>query len=168
MQKTQETWVPQSGKSPGGGNGYPLQCSCLENSMDRGASWATIHGIRRSQTWLSDWARTMLRYLGAGRPRRDCPFEDELIPEITNSPPWEYAFHVKTNTSKAISWAHHPQPCLLSSSEHSYTSGYYRDTRFYCTSHILLFFFLNKWKPCDKPVLRKSVGTIFPAVLFFN
>ena len=34
--------------------------------------------------------------------------------------------------------------------------------------HIYCFFFLNKWKPCDKPVLRKSVGTIFPAVLFFN
>ena len=34
-----------SGRSPGVGNGNLLQCSCLENSMDRGAWWATIHGV---------------------------------------------------------------------------------------------------------------------------
>ena len=33
--------IPGSGRSPGGGNGNPLQCSCLENPMDRGARWAT-------------------------------------------------------------------------------------------------------------------------------
>ena len=45
-------------RSPGKGNGYPLQCSCLENPMDRGAWWATVHGVGNSQTWLSDiWAR---------------------------------------------------------------------------------------------------------------
>ena len=36
--------VPGLGRSHGGGNGYPLQYSCLENSMDRGATWATVHG----------------------------------------------------------------------------------------------------------------------------
>ena len=35
--------IPGSGRSPGGGNGYPVQYSCLENSMDRGAWWATVH-----------------------------------------------------------------------------------------------------------------------------
>ena len=35
---------PESGKSPGGGNGNPLQYSCLENPRDRGAWWATVHG----------------------------------------------------------------------------------------------------------------------------
>ena len=35
--------IPGLGKSPGEGNGYPLQYSCLENSMDRGAWWATVH-----------------------------------------------------------------------------------------------------------------------------
>ena len=39
-----------------GGNGNPLQYSCLENSMDRGAWWATVHGVTKTQTWLSDWA----------------------------------------------------------------------------------------------------------------
>ena len=37
--------IPRSGRSPGGGKGNPLQYSCLENSMDRGAWWATVHGV---------------------------------------------------------------------------------------------------------------------------
>ena len=40
--------IPGSGRSPGEGNGYPLQCSCLENPMDRGAWWATVHGVAES------------------------------------------------------------------------------------------------------------------------
>ena len=40
--------IPGSGRSPGGGNGNPLQCFCLENSMDRGAWWATIQGVAKS------------------------------------------------------------------------------------------------------------------------
>ena len=43
-----------SGRLPGEGNGYPCQYSCLENSVDRGACWATVHGITKSQTRLSD------------------------------------------------------------------------------------------------------------------
>ena len=41
---------PGSGRSPGEGNGNTLQYSCLENSMDRGAWWATVHGIAKSWT----------------------------------------------------------------------------------------------------------------------
>ena len=40
-------WTPRSGRSPGEGNGYPLQHFCLENPMDRGAWWATVHGVTR-------------------------------------------------------------------------------------------------------------------------
>ena len=40
--------IPGSGRSPGGGNGNPLQYSCLENSIDRGAWRATVHGIAKS------------------------------------------------------------------------------------------------------------------------
>ena len=43
-----------SGRSPGEGNGNPLQNSCLENSMDRGAWLATVHGFSKSRTRLSD------------------------------------------------------------------------------------------------------------------
>ena len=50
--------VPGSGRSPGEGNGNPLQYSCLENPLDRGAWWATVHGVAKSQTWLSNWAYT--------------------------------------------------------------------------------------------------------------
>ena len=42
--------IPGSGRSPGGGNGNPLQYSCLENPMDRGAWWATVHGVTESDT----------------------------------------------------------------------------------------------------------------------
>ena len=42
--------IPGSGRSPGEGNGYPLQCFCLENSMDRGVWRVTVHGIAKSQT----------------------------------------------------------------------------------------------------------------------
>ena len=49
--------IPGSGRSPGEGSGYPLQYSCLENSMDRGAWQATVHGITKTQTWLSEVAQ---------------------------------------------------------------------------------------------------------------
>ena len=45
---------PGSGRSPGGGNVKPLQYSCLDNSMDRGYLWATVHRVTKSQTQLSD------------------------------------------------------------------------------------------------------------------
>ena len=45
---------PRLWKSPGEGNGYPLQYSYLENSMDRGALQAIVHGVEKSQTRLSD------------------------------------------------------------------------------------------------------------------
>ena len=46
---------PGSGRSPGEGNGNPLQYSCLENAMDRGAWFAAVHGVAKSQTQLSDF-----------------------------------------------------------------------------------------------------------------
>ena len=58
---------PWIGKIPVEGNGNPLQYSCLENSMDGGAWWATVRGITKSQTWLSDF--TFFHFLlSEGRP----------------------------------------------------------------------------------------------------
>ena len=57
--------IPVLGRSPGGGHGNPLQCSCLENPMDRGAWWATVHGAARSRTPLKGF-RTRTRT----RPRQ--------------------------------------------------------------------------------------------------
>ena len=45
--------IPESGRHPGEGNGYQMQYSCLENSMDRGARRATVLGIAKSQAGLS-------------------------------------------------------------------------------------------------------------------
>ena len=47
--------IPGSGRSPGEGNGNPLQDSCLENPMDGGVWWATVHGVTKSWTRLSDF-----------------------------------------------------------------------------------------------------------------
>ena len=46
--------MPGSGRSLGEVNGNPLQYSCLEYSMNRGAWWATVYGVTKSLTWLSD------------------------------------------------------------------------------------------------------------------
>ena len=46
--------IPGSRRSPGGGNGNPLQNSCLENPMDRGVWQATVHGAVKSRTGLSE------------------------------------------------------------------------------------------------------------------
>ena len=46
--------IPGSGKPPGEGNGYPLQYSCLENSMDRGAWLTTVHAVTKSWKQQSD------------------------------------------------------------------------------------------------------------------
>ena len=45
--------IPGLGRYPGGGNGNPLQYSYLENPMDRGDWWATVHGVAKSWTLLS-------------------------------------------------------------------------------------------------------------------
>ena len=58
--------IPGSGRSPGEGNGNPLQYSCLENPMDRGPWGATIHGVAKSQTQLSNFSVCV------------CPFLNEL------------------------------------------------------------------------------------------
>ena len=50
--------VPGLWRFPGGGNGNPLQYSCLEHPMDRGVWWATVHRVAKSQMWMSDWKKS--------------------------------------------------------------------------------------------------------------
>ena len=68
----QETWgsIPGLGRLSGEGNGNPLQYSCLENPMDRGAWWSAVHGVAKSRTW---WATNT-----SHRPSK----YDSLITEI--------------------------------------------------------------------------------------
>ena len=73
----QETWVsvPGSGRSPGVGNGTPLQYSCLGNSMDRGTWWTTVHRVAESWPQLSDWEGygNPLQYSRLENPREKEP-----------------------------------------------------------------------------------------------
>ena len=64
--------IPGSGRYPGEGNGNPLQYCCLENSMDGGAWWATVHGVAKSQTQLSDFT-SLIRSLRALLISGQCP-----------------------------------------------------------------------------------------------
>ena len=52
--------IPGSGRSSGEGNGNSLQYSCLENSMDGGAWWTTVHGVAKSQMQLNNFTFTSL------------------------------------------------------------------------------------------------------------
>ena len=60
--------IPGLGRSPGEGNGNPLQYPCLENPMDRGAWWVTVHRVAKSQTrqkrlskqWRFEWMDSLL------------------------------------------------------------------------------------------------------------
>ena len=80
--------IPGSGRSPGGEHGNPLQYSCLENPLDRGAWWATVHGVEKSQTKLKQlskpaktlfgWNYLTLKYLTA------------FIPNITMNIWWSF------------------------------------------------------------------------------
>ena len=70
--------ISELGGPPGGGNGHPLQCSCLANPMDRGAWWATVHGVseldttehtRRSSLTISQmWLKLLCTWAKAGTP----------------------------------------------------------------------------------------------------
>ena len=54
-------WISGLGRFPGEGNGNPLQYSCLENRMDRGAWWATVHEVSKSWTQLSAGTHVMVK-----------------------------------------------------------------------------------------------------------
>ena len=78
--------VPGLGRSPGGGNGNPLQYSCVENSMDRGAWWATVHGTTKSQpqyvTYIF-WGLIRLRNTTLNTMGKTVYISEETIYEIT-------------------------------------------------------------------------------------
>ena len=86
-------WIPGLGRSPGEGNGNPLQYSCPENPMDWGAWWATVHWVAKNRTWLSDFAFTFLSMHYGGFPGNSLDKESicnvghaSLLPGLKRSP----------------------------------------------------------------------------------
>ena len=73
--------IPGLGRSPGGGNGNPLQCSCLENPMHRGAWWATVHGVEESD--MTEQLSTKV-----ATPTSECTLEP---PAASRSSTWSEA-----------------------------------------------------------------------------
>ena len=77
--------LPGSGRSPGGGHGNPLQCSCLESPMDRGAWWATVDRVPKSQTWLKPLGmhtkNQASKEFQVTRDYSACTTESSLLPE---------------------------------------------------------------------------------------
>ena len=76
--------TPGSRRSPGGGHGNPVQYSCLENPMDRGAWKATIHSVAKSWTWLSEWAH--MHASGVGVCRAPSAAEPQSVPCLRATP----------------------------------------------------------------------------------
>ena len=66
--------IPGSGRSPGEGNGNPLQCACLGNPMDRGAWWATVRGVKKKSDMTKYLLNTLptLGLLGEGTHLQLC------------------------------------------------------------------------------------------------
>ena len=79
--------IPRLGRSPEGGNGNPLQYSCLENPMDRGAWWAAVHKVSKSWTWLFHFS---LSCIGEGNGN---PLQCSCLENLRDSGAWWAAIY---------------------------------------------------------------------------
>ena len=102
----QETRVQSSGsgRSPGRGNGNPLQYSCLESSMNRGPQWVTVHGVAKNQNNTSE--------MEVSRGRGDSPQAADKKP-LGRTEPWHLS--CPTTTLKDAMWYQDPHSSELSS-----------------------------------------------------
>ena len=106
--------IPGSGRSPGEGNGNLLQYSCLENPMDGEAWWATVQGVSKSRTRLSNFTFTF-------KSRRGASLVAQLVKKVEVKPfsrvrlfetPWTVAYHVPLSMgfSRQEHWSGLPFP----------------------------------------------------------
>ena len=108
--------IPGSGRSFGGGNGNPLQYSCLENPMDRGVRQATVYGVTKSRTRLGNWAQTyQVTLLTGGSQRHHGSIYLSLIflmSSLPMLPTTHITFHLKSLSHKLwiqeVFFGHYP------------------------------------------------------------
>ena len=92
--------IPGLGWSPGEGNGYPRQYFCLQNPMDRGAWWSTVHGVAKSWTWWKQLSTTHdTFFVVRGRPVHCRMWTHGVYLRNTNSTSSHFGV-----TTKMISW----------------------------------------------------------------
>ena len=101
--------IPGSGRSPGEGNGNPLQYSLLEYPMDGGAWQATVHGVAKSRTWLSNFTFTLnisLSYWSAtAKSLQSCPTLCDPIDSSPTGSPVPGILQARTLQRVAISFS---------------------------------------------------------------
>ena len=96
--------TPGLGRSPGEGNGYPLQYSCLENSMDRGIWWATVHGLTKSPTKLKRLTPSLSKW--KLKSLSLCSPTDYTVHEILQARTLEWvAFPFSRESSQSRDWS---------------------------------------------------------------
>ena len=95
---------PQIRRSRGVGNGNPLQYSCQENSMERGAWWATVYDVAKSQTRLSAYACTHTRWIGSTDFWISLGHVNSFMTQASSLPPWRSWFHFKCSNFKSWRW----------------------------------------------------------------
>ena len=117
-----------SGRFPGEGNGYLLQYSCLENPMDRGAWWATVHGVAKSQTQLSDFHFHMFTagFFTVGKPKsiQPSPASWPRIPSAgkafsSSFQPWNPT-HLCVLSFYGLEFPHSHDPLLCKGTEYKH------------------------------------------------
>ena len=98
--------IPGLGRSSGGGNGNPLQYSCLENSMDRGAWQTTVHGVTKSWTWqITEHAHTRVMR---------CMDMSWVRIQLGTGMNWSWGPNTVTAPPSLILWIHFfSSPCKL-------------------------------------------------------
>ena len=110
--------IPGSGRSPGRGNGNPLQCSCLKNSIDRGAWWTTVHRVAKYWTRLSYWAcACTMNVMSSSHlkttttpsldPWKNClPRNWSWVPRRLGTTGWDHWFWPSSTSEQTLCWGH--------------------------------------------------------------
>ena len=108
--------IPELGRSPWGGHGNSLHCSYLENPLDRGAWWATIHGITKSQTWLIVYIPSLVLEKTLESPL-DCKEIKPVIPKGNRS--WIFIGGTHAKAETPILWPPDAKSWLIRKDPHA-------------------------------------------------